>query len=181
MKVSAVLITRENAWPTDAQAHLDAFGFDEVLLETRCPGVHRRFELARQARHDVVYVQDDDCTLDIFRLWTSALPHQLTYGITPDQKAVYDGLCGSRVCLIGWGAFFPRAWADPARWQPFIDRVGPVPSHEADRVFSYFAEPKVPVLLQVQQLQRRHAMSRDNGSHYESRAQIIAQLMSLAA
>jgi hypothetical protein len=175
MKVTAVLITREESWPSDAEPN---FPFDEVILETRCTGVHRRFELVQQARNAQVYVQDDDCCIDVRNLWRF-YDGRLTYAITPGHKMMYDQLCESRVCLIGWGAFFPKVLADPARWQPFVDAFGPVPSHEADRVFTWFAQPAQPVIMDITQHRRPHAMSRDNAQHYISRDRIITQLESL--
>lgn len=186
-RVTAVLITREDRWPENISPDW-ALGervgfphspFGEVILETRCTGVHRRFELAARAKHDIVYVQDDDVQVDIMRLW-KYYNGQLTYAIPPGFKVMYDAL-SPRVCLIGWGAFFPRRFADPARWQPYVDAHGPVPSHEADRVFTYFCDqPHNPVYTQVRLAERGQAMSRDNPDHYRSRDRIIKQLTELA-
>lgn len=178
--VSAVLITRERALPAAIAASVARFPFAEVLVETACPGVHRRYALAAQAASPIVYVQDDDATIDVaalFAHWTGDGP---VYAITPRHHAIYDALCGSRVFLLGWGCFFPRAAADPARWQPFVDRFGPIPSHEADRVFTYFAGPARPVHLPIRHYPRPRAMSRDNPHHYRSRDRIVRQLCSLA-
>lgn len=189
-KVTAVLITREKKWPDDINpdwrlGELNGFPnspFDEVLVETECVGVHRRFELAMQARNDVIYVQDDDCAIDVMRLWRrfeADHASRLTYAITAGHKSIYDDLCGSAVCLIGWGCFFPKRLADPARWQPYRDRFGEIPSHEADRVFTYFARPHQPVVMPISMRQRTRAMSRDNTEHYRSRDRIIKQLMEI--
>jgi hypothetical protein len=174
-KVTAVLITREDAWPADTGLKLDLF--DEVILETRCPGVHRRFELAVQARNEIVYVQDDDCSVDVTALH-QAYRGRLTYAISAGMKTVYDKLCGSKACLIGWGALFPRRFADPLRWAAFVAQYGPVPSHEADRVFTFFCDRPHDVLVTpTQHLAREHAMSRDNRKHYSSREEILNKLL----
>lgn len=180
LNVTAVLITREREWPADAcvSGSFAEFRFDEVLIETECPGVHRRFELAQQARNEVIYVQDDDCQTDIDRLYR-AYDGRLTYAITAGHKILYDELCGSRACLIGWGAFFPKRFADPTRWQAYVDTYGPVPSHEADRVFTWFCDARHPVVMPIQMLRRTHAMSRDNREHYTSRDRMLRQLKDL--
>jgi hypothetical protein len=175
-KVSAVLITREPEWPRDALLN---FPFDEVIIEPKCAGVHRRFELALQARNEIVYVQDDDCLIDIPKLWNH-YDGMMTYAITKGHRGIYDELCGSRACLIGWGCFFPRALADPARWQPYVDAYGPVPSIEADRVFTWYAGPRCSVVMPIRNLARTRAMSRDNRDHYSSRDRILRQLRELS-
>jgi hypothetical protein len=176
-KVSAVLITREREWPRDALLN---FTFDEVIIEERCAGVHRRFELALQARNEIVYVQDDDCLIDIPKLW-NRYDGTMTYAITPAHNRIYEELCGNRTCLIGWGCFFPRVLADPTRWTPYTDVHGPVPSIEADRVFTWFAGPRQPVIMPIRNLPRQSAMSRDNREHYTSRDRILRQLKELGA
>lgn len=173
--ITAILITRESEWPRDALLN---FPFDEVIVETKCVGVHRRFELALQARNEIVYVQDDDCLIDVAKLFTF-YDGVMTYAITPGHKHIYDELCGSRTCLIGWGCFFPRVLADPDRWKPYVDAYGPVPSIEADRVFTWYAGPRLPVVMPIRSLRRERAMSRDNGDHYTSRDRILRQLKEL--
>ena len=175
-KVTAVLITREREWPRDAVLN---FPFHEVIIEERCPGVHRRFELALQAKGDIIYVQDDDCRIDIPALWNH-YDGKMTYAITPAHKRIYDELCGSRACLIGWGCFFPRELADPARWKPYTDVHGPIPSIEADRVFTWYAGERNAVVMPIEMLRRQQAMSRDNKDHYTSRDRIIRQLKEIS-
>lgn len=168
-KVSAVLITRGDAWPT--QVPLPSFPFDEVLLETRCAGIHRRFELAQEARNEVIYVQDDDCVIDVPALW-SQYDGQLTHAITPGHYLIYkDTGCH----LIGWGAFFPRALIN---FQPWYDAYPdtPIPSHEYDRVFTFLAHPIKSVIMPIEQVRLERAMSRDNPDHYASRDRIIKML-----
>lgn len=185
LKITAVLITRETSWPKDTL--VDRFPFNEVIIETGCPGVHRRFDLAWGARNDLIYVQDDDCAIDIPQLLRA---HQgaekvyqdelISYAITPGHKAIYDELCGSRAFLLGWGCFFYRRYANSARWKPFIEKFGPVPSHEADRVFTWFGPTtRNAVVMPIKQLTRPRAMSRDNKQHYASRNAILKQLATI--
>src|SRR5205809_1046685 len=103
--VSAVLITREAEYPKGVRLDFD---FGELLIHTQCPNVLRRFELATKAKHDVIYVQDDDASIDIKKLWR-AYDGTLTNALTLEHKIIYQG---TGVTLIGWGCFFPRAMAE---------------------------------------------------------------------
>jgi hypothetical protein len=173
MKVTAVLITREDAWPEDTRAL--AYPFDEVLIETRCSGVHRRYELARQAQHDVIYVQDDDCRLNIGQL-LSHYDGRLTHCITEGHRQIY---AGTGCTLIGWGCFFPKALVDFSRWDRCYGE-GTIPSHEYDRVFTYFAQPHNTVVMPFTEFRRERAMSRDNPDHYRSKERTIQALWELS-
>lgn len=171
--VTAVLVTRESTWPRESVVD---FPFDEVLLETNCVGVHRRLELARQARNAIVYVQDDDCRINVYGLWR-AYDGRLTYAISQGQKDIYDRLCNSKVCCIGWGCFFPKHLADPTRWRAYDERFGPE-RRELDRVFTFFARPHNPVVMPIRHHHRAVAMSREAG-HYAQRDRVIRELLSL--
>lgn len=178
-KVTAVLITRETSWPSDARLDMP---FDEVLLETECVGVHRRFELALKARNPHIYIQDDDCFVNAARLMAAYNELSLTYCITPGHKKIYDELCGSRMCLIGWGAMFPirMAYSYLNLCGAYAHKFGEaVPSHEADRVFTWAADLKAPIITAVQQYRRTRAMSRDNRDHYASRDRMLGRLKEL--
>lgn len=136
------------------------------------------------ARNEHVYVQDDDCFVNAARLLTAYDEKSLAYCITPGHKKIYDDLSeNSRVCLIGWGAMFPRAMLG-AYWllrTKYLLKYGEqVPDHEADRVFTWAAEPKSPIITAVQQYRRERAMSRDNGDHYTSRDRIIKRLKEMS-
>ena len=64
MKVSACLITRGDV---DMEPILATLPYDEVLIwdgtveRDEHPGTFGRYELMREAKHDVIYTQDDDC------------------------------------------------------------------------------------------------------------------------
>jgi hypothetical protein len=174
LAITAVLITREPEYPLDTQID---FPFDEVLLETNCPSLARRFELAAQARNEIIYVQDDDVAVDIAGLWRH-YDGRLTNCMSWGHLQIYNGLCQNRVTLIGWGCFFPKRLLD---FSPWTDAFGEMPAHEVDRIFTHLAfrsqgGPHNTVVMPFRQLPRAHAMSRDNPNHYTSRDQIIRQL-----
>lgn len=172
-KVSAVLITRENEWPTDIK--LD-FEFDEVLVMTHCPSLACRFQLAQQARNEIIYVQDDDCQIDIKELWTH-YDGRLTNAIKWGHQQIY---AGTGVTLIGWGCFFPKSLIDFSRWTAqYGDIVQGGLAHEVDRIFTYLAQPHNTVRIPIEDLTRTRAMSRDNPDHYRSKDRVIGMLKEL--
>lgn len=170
LPVSAVLITREVTYPKDAWP---AFGFDEILVETQAAGIRRRFDVALQARNDHIYVQDDDCSIDVAALFAQYDGQTLTAACSPGHQIPYNG---TGVTLIGWGCFFPKRLINFTRW---TDRYGPVPVVEWDRVFTFLAQPHKLVTMSVRHHRRDRAMSRDNADHYASRARVIARLQEL--
>lgn len=164
-KVTAVLITREREWPKDCRVDFD---FDEVLIETNCVNVRRRFELAKTAKNDIIYVQDDDNVIDISKLWEQ-YDGRLTHAITDGHAEIY---AGTGVTLIGFGAFFPKSLIDFSRWEA---DCGEVDAMEADRIFTYLAQPHNSVFIPIMQIDRPVKMCYRPG-HYERKNNIIEQL-----
>lgn len=160
--VTAILITREDRYPTDIRM---GFPFDEVIIETGCPNVRRRFELALGARNETIYTQDDDAEIDINALWHH-YDGSLTNAITQYHKDAYEG---TGVTLIGWGAFFPKSLIDFSRWEA---AYGEVDAMEADRIFTYLAQPHNTVVMPIQERPRGTRMCLEPG-HYQTRDRII--------
>lgn len=168
LPITACLITRERAWPDDVPM---SFPFDEVLIANRCPNVLRRFELAQKARNEIVYVQDDDCQINIGHLWMH-YDGRLTNAISSGHQQIY---AGTGVTLIGFGCFFNKKQIDWSRWEA---KYGPVDEMECDRVFTYLAQPHNNVVMPIRQLNRVEKMCARKG-HYETRDRIIKQLKEL--
>jgi hypothetical protein len=173
-KVTAVLVTREKEWPADIEMN---FPFDDVLVQTESPNLLPRFDLAKQARNEIIYVQDDDAQIDIRRLWRH-YDERVTNAITHGHLRIYNELCGNRVTLIGWGCFFPKRLID---FQPWHDWYGDLDPIEIDRIFTHLAyryqeAPHNSVVMPIEQLERPRAISRDNPRHYHDRAEIIRKL-----
>jgi len=166
--VTAVLITRERYWPKDVPI---AFDFDEVIVETLCPNVRRRYELALEARNEVIYVQDDDMVVDIAALW----PHydgRLTNAMIPGMHDIYKD---TGVTLVGYGAFFPKALINFSRWEK---QYGEVDAMEADRIFTYLAQPHNVVFQPPVQIDRPVKMCQ-RPCHYEVRQKFFNMLKEL--
>lgn len=144
---TACLITREAEYPKDVWPPAGV-EFDEVLIETRCPGLWRRYELALQARNGVVYTQDDDFLVDVPRLW-SHYRGRLTFVVKGERGAIKYRKTGS--AIVGRGAFFPKRLVDFSRWtarygdlmrRHVYDAAGhKVDRCEDDRIFTALAKP----------------------------------------
>jgi hypothetical protein len=106
-KVTACLITRGDV---SLEPILATLPYDEVLVwdareRTERPGTFGRYQLMREAKHDVIYLQDDDCVFDRHEeLMRAYNPGRITavygHGDTPDG---YDDMA-----LIHGGALVDR-------------------------------------------------------------------------
>lgn len=173
---TAVLITREAEYPPDVWPPAGV-QFDEVLIETRCPGLWRRYELALQARNRHVYVQDDDHATDIPALWSHYDHRRLTNACPPAHRKKWQQTGHT---LVGWGAFFPKRLIDFSRWtaahgtlmrRNVFDAFGRQTDRcEDDRIFCWLARPHVnPVVLPIRSFKRSARLVDEPGA-LESRA-----------
>lgn len=146
MIATAVLITREKEYPREVLKTLEG-KFDEILIETECPSIHRRYELALKARNELVYVQDDDCTIDPEKLF-KAYNGQITNALTSHHLERYKN---KGITLIGFGAFFPKSMID---FSKYLDKfpADDLFLSQADRVFTYLNKPFNSQLITINHL-----------------------------
>jgi hypothetical protein len=174
IKATAVLITREKEYPKEVLASLPEF--DEVIIETECPNVYRRYELAMQAKNDLIYVQDDDCLVDVMRLYQS-YNGKITNYLTPHHYRSYQT---SGITLIGWGAFFPKKMLN---FDKYLGKFGmnPLLLSQADRVFTYLNQPHNIIVTDVNHLPRATDETRMyvQPDHWNNLNKISEQLISL--
>jgi hypothetical protein len=120
-KVSACLITRGDV---DLEPILDSLprGFDEVLIWGRerdeQPGTFGRYQLMREAKHDVIYTQDDDCVFEqhemLARGWypgciAAVYGHGKTPGGYADVALVHGGALIDRdACLTSFDRYLEQ-------------------------------------------------------------------------
>lgn len=172
-RISAVLITREPDYPQDA---LPDFPFDEILIQTNCPSLMRRWDLVEEANNDIIYVQDDDVKVDVKALWNiyKLSPDFLTCVITPMH---FERYMGTGTTLVGWGCFFQKKQVN---FQPWIDVFGPVPERECDLVMTYFAQPFNHIVQPVHEFARsRPERMCSAPDHYTRRQDVMRQLQTL--
>lgn len=174
MLATAVLITKEKEYP---KVILDSLPpFDEVIIETECPSVLRRYEIAQRAHNELIYVQDDDCIVDVLELYKH-YNGQLTNAISSHHFNFYQG---TGITLIGWGAFFPKKMVD---FSPYIDQYGitNLLLTQADRVFTYLNQPHNSIVMDINHLPTAMAEGRMSTSagHWDKLEQIKQQLYGL--
>ena len=99
-KISVCLVSRG---PIDEQILKTLEGFGEVIVGRGDNGVCGRYEAVRQAKHDIIYTQDDDCVVDTYSL-LAGWDGNFVSNMKANRAAEYAG----NVTLIGWGAIFRK-------------------------------------------------------------------------
>ena len=130
MKVTAVIVTRGDVDLGPCLAPILAAGIEDIVIRIGRGGVLERYAAARRAQHEIVYTQDDDCTVDVPRVLAEYEPGRVTCNM-PEWKR-YEYPAADRIALVGWGAVFHRCHVDV-----FADMPSePIFNREADRVFT---------------------------------------------
>ncbi len=176
MKATAVLITKLKEYPQEVLDSLKKYNFDEILIETECPSIHRRYELALKAKNDLIYVQDDDCLVDVQKLY-NLYNGQITNYM---KQAHYNSYRGTGVTLVGWGTFFPKKMID---FSPYLDKY-PIDAlflSQTDRVFTYLNQPHHTMVTDVVDLPTATDPSRMSSlsDHWDNLSQIRQRLLSI--
>lgn len=154
-QVSAVLVTRGDVDMTEILESIDTAGIRDVVIYNNALeqdlAVYGRYHAIGQARHDVVYVQDDDCVLvpgSINELVAAYEPVVAVCNI-PERFRPHYPDSG----LVGFGAVFDRglpaqafgrftAALGDAGW-PIDWPYGPSPLRRADNVFTALTRLKL--------------------------------------
>lgn len=142
--VTAVLITRKKEYPKEIQLE----GFGEIIVVPECPSIYHRYLAASRAKHDIIYVQDDDCLIDYARLW-AAYDGRLTNFMTQGH---FNSYRGKGATLVGWGCFFPKAML--TSFLRYIEKYGQDEYllREADRIFTVLNQPHNTLISDHQDL-----------------------------
>ena len=130
--ISAVIVTRGDV---DLGPVLKPIDADEIIIVRGHGGVLERWEAAKRAKHDVIYVQDDDCVVDYAAVVTAYDPAMVTCNMLASHRSDYpDG-----IALVGWGSVFHRS-----KLKAFdgfgLDELF---MREADRVFTAMNDVKL--------------------------------------
>jgi len=147
MKVSAVLIKYQR--PKELKKiikHLKGYDFiDEILIHDNtktnimCYG---RYITANKARNETIYVQDDDCIIDVQKLYDKYNKTKLVNGMKKEAAFIYSGVDS----LVGWGTFFEKSWIKVL--DKYINRFGEdhILIRESDRIFTGLLERETIVI-----------------------------------
>ena len=176
--VSCILITRCELYPRAELEYLSKLGFGEIILECNCPSVAERFELVKKAKHEHIYVQDDDVEIDVLKLFEFYDGKSITAAMTDHHFNYYKD---SQICLIGFGSFFPKALV--SNMKMYTQRYGEDEHYqrEVDRIFTYLNYPQKRVVfddLKDWSREMPNRMCREV-NHYKSLAEVEEKLKAL--
>ena len=136
-KITACLITRLPEYPKIVLERLTLGFFDEILICTESPSVYKRYELAAQAKNEIIFVCDDDVLVNyqvLFKHYNGRITNTMTLPFL--QKYEEMGCT-----LVGWGCYFPKSMLNV--FDKYIAAYG-MDAHlyrEADRIFTYLNKP----------------------------------------
>lgn len=171
MKISCVLISREKEYPQKVLDRLKTGFFDEIIIKTESPSVYQRYLAAKEAKFDVIYVQDDDCFVNYQELYNH-YNGQITNVMTPHHQAQYET---KGATLVGWGCFFPKTML--ACFDKYIQTYGE-DAHllrEADRIFTCLNQPFNVVIMSHEDLPQDPSRMSFESMHYSSADEAIAK------
>lgn len=136
-KISCCIITKEKEYPKIVLERLTLGFFDEILIKTESPSVYQRYLLAKEAKNNIIYFQDDDALLNYQNLFKS-YNGQLTNAMPKEFKQKYDAM---GCTLVGWGCYINKSMLSV--FDKYIEKYGEDEHllREADRIFTYLNKP----------------------------------------
>lgn len=140
--VSAVLITRGNrplAQVLETLPFRDLVVWNAQYLSPTQVGaqMYGRYIAAASCKHKYIYVQDDDCVVEVRQLVSAYREGTVTCNMPLAKREEYK-IIAPRVSLVGWGAMFHKSCLQV--FNKYVDRQLPMDElfyREADRVFTY--------------------------------------------
>ena len=143
MKFTAVVVTRGDVDLGPVIESIQAADPDEIIIRKGWAGVYERWDAAAMAKHPLVYVQDDDCIVDVRKVIYEYDPnrpglvhcnmpreHQLQY-FSQDGQPLKDG-----IALVGFGCVFSRDRVSVFSQYLRHFVLDDVTRSEADRIFT---------------------------------------------
>jgi len=178
--VSACFITKDPVYPSVIVERVMAIGFGECLFLTNCDSPHRKQELFRKAKYDVLFYQDDDCIAPIAELLEAAEPDQITCAMKPTHLAAYGQ---SRIALLGWGSLFPKRTIDVLQQYRAMYGEDAVYRRETERIMTWLAWPQRRLALPIEDLPSAYAPDRLSmqPDHYSYISIVEARCAEIAA
>jgi len=139
-KITAILVSwkRPNELSKIVE-FLHQFDFiDEIIIEVNKPDDNkyclRRWQAAKRAKNDTIYVQDDDCIIfNLKALYEAYNGSQSVIGVKSERFNEYYNKTSA---MVGWGTILDRRWID---LQSYIDKYGEddVLIRESDRIITH--------------------------------------------
>lgn len=149
MKVTAVLLKyRRPDELKEIVEQLEGYDFiDEILIRDNIKENlmgYGRYVTAKKAKNDTIYVQDDDCIIDVKKLYDLYDGTRLINGMKSSHMLFYRG----KDSMVGWGAFFEKSWIEV--FDKYIDKYGvdDILIRESDRIFTSLV-PRKTIVMEV--------------------------------
>ena len=103
-----------------------------------------RYVTAKEANNDTIYVQDDDCIIDLTPLYEKYDGTKLINGMKDTHIGMYSG----KNSMVGWGTFFDKSWIKVL--DKYINKYGKddVLIRESDRIFTSLL-PRETIVIEV--------------------------------
>jgi len=135
-QVSAVIVTKGDV---DMGPIVHSLPFDDIVVwdnsERENLKVYGRYAAIKEAKHPIIYTQDDDCWVDAVSLIEAYEPGSVVCNMPVAKREEYRTLA-PKVGLVGWGACFDKGLTDVL--DRYIDKFGQddLCLRECDRVFT---------------------------------------------
>ena len=167
-EVSLCLISKDPVYPQEILDSISQIPWGEIKILINSDSVSRRYELAKEAKFDLVAFQDDDCIIPWHDILALSQPNMLN---TPLKQGHFDAYKESISSLMGWGSIFPKSLLSSLEKYVKIYGEDDVYKREADRIFTYLNFPQNRFVLPIIDLPSAWAADRmwRQNNHQESR------------
>jgi len=167
--ISCVLITKKTEYPKIIMDRLTLGFFDEILVYSECPSVYERYKLAKEAKNEIIYFQDDDALVNyqsLFKRYNGQITNTMTEGF----KNFYEPL---GCTLVGWGCYFPKSMLSV--FDKYIAKYGEDEHllRETDRIFTYLNKPFNTILMPHEDLFQDKSRMSVEPEHFPSAYEAI--------
>ena len=158
--------------------HLRSYPFDDIIV-AQDEGKRLYTRYIQPVRSEYIYTQDDDHIVHNFtELIEMRKPDRIVANMKPHFQAKYNTISDGNICLVGFGAVFPRTFVED-----FDRYLAKFPEdalfhREADRVFTWLHDKEL-IVGDIEDFETSwHGMSHD-GEHENTLARIIERLKTL--
>jgi hypothetical protein len=107
-QVSAVIVTKGDV---DLKPILDSLPFNDIVIWDNSKRedlkVYGRYAAVKEAKHSIIYTQDDDCIVDAAAI-VAACERGLIVCNMPTAKQIEYSAIAPGIALVGWGSCFHR-------------------------------------------------------------------------
>ena len=145
-EISLILISKDSKYPQEILDSLAQFPWGEIKILTDSDSVSRRYELAKDAKFDLIAFQDDDCIIPWNDVFALSQPDRLN---TPLKRGHFDAYKNSISSLVGWGSIFPKSLLKSLEKYVIIYGEDKIYKREVDRIFTYLNSPQNRLILPI--------------------------------